>query len=58
MSLVDLIVEELREHPEKADEIMAVSAIYDHAARVRSYELLAELAGLSGATPGTEVVSV
>ncbi len=29
----------------RADELMVVSAIYDHEARVRSYELLAELAG-------------
>jgi len=33
-----------------ADELIVVSAIYDHAARVRSYELLAELAGLRAAT--------
>ena len=26
------------------DELMVVSAIYDHAARVRSYEILAEVA--------------
>lgn len=31
-----------------ADELMVVSAIYDHAARVRSYELLAELAAAGG----------
>lgn len=29
-----------------ADELIVVSAIYDHAARLRSYEMLAELAGL------------
>jgi alkanesulfonate monooxygenase SsuD/methylene tetrahydromethanopterin reductase-like flavin-dependent oxidoreductase (luciferase family) len=29
----------------RADELMVVSAIYDHDARVRSYELLAEIAG-------------
>ncbi len=29
-----------------ADELMVVSAIYDHAARKRSYEILAEVAGL------------
>ena len=34
-----------------ADELIVVSAIYDHAARVRSYELLAELAGLGAAAP-------
>jgi alkanesulfonate monooxygenase SsuD/methylene tetrahydromethanopterin reductase-like flavin-dependent oxidoreductase (luciferase family) len=28
------------------DELMVVSAIFDHAARVRSYELLAEIGGL------------
>jgi luciferase family oxidoreductase group 1 len=33
----------------QADELMVVSAIYDHAARIRSYELLAELAGLRAA---------
>jgi alkanesulfonate monooxygenase SsuD/methylene tetrahydromethanopterin reductase-like flavin-dependent oxidoreductase (luciferase family) len=27
----------------RADELMVASAIYDHAARLRSYELLAEL---------------
>jgi alkanesulfonate monooxygenase SsuD/methylene tetrahydromethanopterin reductase-like flavin-dependent oxidoreductase (luciferase family) len=27
----------------QADEIMVVSAIYDHAARLRSYEMLAEI---------------
>ncbi len=34
----------------QADELMVVSAIYDHAARVRSYELLAELARQPAAT--------
>jgi len=29
----------------KADELMIVTSIYDHAARVRSYELVAEIAG-------------
>jgi alkanesulfonate monooxygenase SsuD/methylene tetrahydromethanopterin reductase-like flavin-dependent oxidoreductase (luciferase family) len=29
----------------EADELMVVAAIYDHAQRVRSYELLAEVAG-------------
>jgi alkanesulfonate monooxygenase SsuD/methylene tetrahydromethanopterin reductase-like flavin-dependent oxidoreductase (luciferase family) len=28
-----------------ADEVIVASAIYDHAARLRSYELLAEIAG-------------
>jgi alkanesulfonate monooxygenase SsuD/methylene tetrahydromethanopterin reductase-like flavin-dependent oxidoreductase (luciferase family) len=28
------------------DELMVVSAIYDHSARKRSYEILAEVAGL------------
>ncbi len=37
-----------------ADELMVVSAIYDHNARVRSYELLAELAGIGPA----EIVTV
>jgi alkanesulfonate monooxygenase SsuD/methylene tetrahydromethanopterin reductase-like flavin-dependent oxidoreductase (luciferase family) len=27
----------------RADELMVASAIYDHAARLRSYEILAEL---------------
>jgi luciferase family oxidoreductase group 1 len=31
----------------RVDELMVVSAIYDHTARVRSYELLAEVAQLS-----------
>jgi luciferase family oxidoreductase group 1 len=30
-----------------ADELMVVCPVYDHAARVRSYELLAEVAGLA-----------
>jgi luciferase family oxidoreductase group 1 len=30
----------------KADEMMIVSSLYDHAARVRSYEIVAEIAGL------------
>ena len=28
----------------KADELMVVCSIYDHAARIRSYEIVAELA--------------
>ena len=28
----------------KADELMVVSSIYDHAARIRSYEIVAEMA--------------
>lgn len=35
----------------EVDELMVVSAIFDHAARVRSYELLAELAGASPGQP-------
>jgi luciferase family oxidoreductase group 1 len=31
----------------RVDEVMVVSAVYDHAARVRSYELLAEATQLS-----------
>ena len=31
-----------------ADEVMVASAIYDHAARLRSYEILADIAGLDG----------
>lgn len=36
-----------------ADELMVASAIYDHGARLRSYEILAEImAGVHGATAG------
>lgn len=39
-----------------ADELMVVAAIYDHEARKRSYELVAEAAGgLTGARPAVEV---
>jgi luciferase family oxidoreductase group 1 len=38
-------LERFAEHT-RADELIVVSAIYEHAARVRSYELLAEVAGL------------
>jgi luciferase family oxidoreductase group 1 len=31
-----------------ADELIVASAIYDHAARLRSYEMLAEVVGLAG----------
>jgi len=41
----------------QADELMVVSAIYDPAARVRSYEIVAEIAGLSGAVTRTEAAS-
>lgn len=39
----------------EADELMVVTAVYEHAARVRSLEILAEVAGLAGAarTPET-----
>jgi alkanesulfonate monooxygenase SsuD/methylene tetrahydromethanopterin reductase-like flavin-dependent oxidoreductase (luciferase family) len=30
----------------KAEELMIVTSIYDHAARIRSYEMLAEVCGL------------
>jgi luciferase family oxidoreductase group 1 len=50
---LELVIEQT-----KADEVMVVSAIYDHAARVRSYELLAEIGGLPGATPRAEAASV
>ena len=36
------------------DEVMVVSAIYDHGARVRSYEILAEAAGPGGTAPADE----
>ena len=32
----------------RADEVLAVNILYDHAARRRSYELLAEAFGLTG----------
>jgi luciferase family oxidoreductase group 1 len=41
----------------QANELMVVSAIYDHAARVRSYELLAEIGGLSGAPRPAQAAS-
>jgi len=31
----------------RPDELIVASAIYDHAARLRSYEMLAEVVGLS-----------
>jgi len=34
----------------KADELMVASAIYDHSARLRSYEMLAETFRLAEAT--------
>ena len=34
-----------------ADEIMVASAIHDHAARLRSYELLAEIRDRLGVRP-------
>jgi luciferase family oxidoreductase group 1 len=34
----------------QADELMVVTAVFEHEARVRSLEILAEVAGLSGAT--------
>ncbi|WP_211326608.1 LLM class flavin-dependent oxidoreductase [Paenibacillus flagellatus] len=37
----------------RANEIMAVAHIYDHQARLRSYELLADLAGLRKPAAGT-----
>ena len=41
----------------QADELMVVSAIYDHAARLRSYEILAEVAGQTAAAPTPEAAS-
>ncbi len=29
----------------KADELMVVTSIHDHAARIRSYEIVADIAG-------------
>jgi luciferase family oxidoreductase group 1 len=40
-----------------ADELMVVTAVYDHAARLRSYEILAEVAGQTGAVSTPEVAS-
>jgi alkanesulfonate monooxygenase SsuD/methylene tetrahydromethanopterin reductase-like flavin-dependent oxidoreductase (luciferase family) len=40
------------------DEIMVVTIVYDHAARVRSYELLAEAFELRGAQIGAAERSV
>lgn len=34
------------------DELMVVSAIFEHAARVRSYEIVAEVAGLAPSAMG------
>ncbi|MBV9219609.1 MAG: hypothetical protein JOY94_09355, partial [Methylobacteriaceae bacterium] len=34
----------------QADEVMIMSAIYDHTARKRSYELLAQAFGMPGLT--------
>ncbi|MDP8924152.1 MAG: LLM class flavin-dependent oxidoreductase [Chloroflexota bacterium] len=41
----------------RADELMVVSAIYDHAARVRSYEILANVARTIEASPTPETVN-
>jgi luciferase family oxidoreductase group 1 len=41
----------------QADEVMVVSAIYDHAARVHSYEILAEIGGLEGASQTAEAAT-
>jgi alkanesulfonate monooxygenase SsuD/methylene tetrahydromethanopterin reductase-like flavin-dependent oxidoreductase (luciferase family) len=32
----------------RADEVIVAAAIYDHAARLRSYELLARTMGIAG----------
>ena len=34
-----------------ADELMVVTSLYDHSARVRSYEVVAEIAGLADQPP-------
>lgn len=36
----------------RADELMVTTMVYDHTARLRSYELLAEVFGLAGAPAG------
>ncbi len=40
----------------QADELMVVTSVFDHAARVRSLEILAEVAGLAGQTTGRQTV--
>jgi hypothetical protein len=40
-----------------ADELIVVTITYDHAARRRSYELLAEAFELAGALPAQRAVS-
>ena len=42
----------------QADELMVVTAVFEHAARVRSLEILAEVGGLAGAARMPEVASV
>src|SRR5262249_39277969 len=42
----------------RADELMVVTAVYDHAARVRSYEILTEVAGTMEAAPQPEAASI
>jgi luciferase family oxidoreductase group 1 len=41
----------------QADEIMVVCAVYDHAARRRSYEILAQIVGLDHAAPGSRTAA-
>jgi alkanesulfonate monooxygenase SsuD/methylene tetrahydromethanopterin reductase-like flavin-dependent oxidoreductase (luciferase family) len=53
----DTIRRELQAFIERTevDEVMVVSAIYDHAARLRSYEILSEVAATLG--PGLRQVA-
>ena len=37
----------------RVDELFVVSAVYDHSARLRSYELVAEVCGLREQTPAS-----
>jgi alkanesulfonate monooxygenase SsuD/methylene tetrahydromethanopterin reductase-like flavin-dependent oxidoreductase (luciferase family) len=48
-------LERFIEHTQ-ADELIAAAAIYDHAARLRSYEILAEIAGGPGTAWGKKPV--
>jgi len=41
-----------------ADELMVVTAVYEHAARLRSLEILAEVAGTLATTPTPQAASV
>jgi alkanesulfonate monooxygenase SsuD/methylene tetrahydromethanopterin reductase-like flavin-dependent oxidoreductase (luciferase family) len=40
-----------------ADELLVLTITFDHAARRRSYELIAEAFGLAGAQPSSSVAT-